>query len=142
MTELINKLNKVRDNIAGKAMPRKPNEFPTFYQTSNDFPAMNIIETNSGYRIDMAIPGFSKENINIKTDKNILNIKINYKGEQGRAKDEIEAEQKFSINRSIQIPDEVENDKISASMQNGLLRIELPAKEATIKKRNISIDVD
>ncbi len=141
MTELIKKLYKVRDNISGKPFNRKPNELPSFYQTSNDFPAMNIIETRSGYRVDMAIPGFKKEDIKINSDKDVLSIKVNYKGQQGRSHDTKEGEQEFSILRTVKIPDETNKNKINASMKNGLLSIELPAKDISVKKKNISIDV-
>ncbi len=141
MAELIKKLYKVRDNISGKAFQRRPNELPSFYQTSRDFPAMNVLETRSGYRIDMAIPGFKKEDIKIDCDKDVLGIKVHYKGQQGRSRDTKEGDQKFSILRTIRIPDDTNKDKINASMKNGLLSIELPAKDTSVKNKSISINV-
>ncbi|GEM_PF-1574884 len=142
MAEIIDKLSKIRDGITGKNIQNKSNELPSFYETGSNFPAINIMETSKGYKIEMAIPGFSKDDITINADNKLLQIKVYYKGEQGRSGDSKVNESKFCISRNISIPEEVDIDKIDAKMKNGLLTIQLQEKDVSVQKKKISIDVE
>lgn len=105
----------------------------------NDFlPSLNskfnslrtdITETKDAYLVEADLPGFSKENIQIELENNQLTIRAK-RDEQTEEKDEndkvIRKERHFGeFVRSFYI-DNVDQDKIEAKLENGVLKLTLP----------------
>ncbi len=123
------------------ATPRFSNLFDSFFE--NEFqnvnrkeffktPALvNVKDTEAAYIIDVAAPGFNKEEISIKVENNLLTIKAEQKSEE-EVKEQKFTRKEFnftSFNRSFTLPKTVDADKIGAAYQNGILSITLPKKE-------------
>ena len=93
----------------------------------------DIREKKDKYIIDMDLPGFQKENINIDLNNGYLSITAKENSE----KEDEEQEGKYlrqeryigECSRSFYIGDEVEEDNIKAEFKNGILKIEIPKKE-------------
>jgi HSP20 family protein len=108
-------------------------------------PATNISETDQAYNLEMAVPGFSKEDFRIDLEKNILTVS-SVKEEKEEKKDE-KAEcnchrREFghsNFSRSFSLPEEVDKDGIKAEYNNGVLMITLPKKEEVIVKKEIQV---
>lgn len=91
----------------------------------------DIREKKGKYIIDMDLPGFEKENIEISLEKGylIINAKVN--------KHEKDSDEKFvrrerfygECSRSFYIGEDVKENEINASFKNGTLMIEIPKKE-------------
>jgi HSP20 family protein len=100
----------------------------------------NITEEAGGFKLAIALPGFSKEDLSIKLDKNKLIVSADIKSE-----DEVKyklkefAYDKFS--RTFMISPKVDKAKIKASMTNGILYVNLPkrAEEKDVEAHNIEI---
>mgnify|MGYP006165535359 CR=1 FL=1 len=133
------------------ATPRFSNLFDSFFE--NEFqnvnrkeffktPALvNVKDTEAAYIIDVAAPGFNKEEISIKVENNLLTIKAEQKNET-ETKEEKYTRKEFnfsSFNRSFTLPKTVEADKIGAAYENGILSVTLPKKEEA--KPTAAIDI-
>ena len=110
-------------------------------------PAINVIENDKEYKVELAAPGLTKEDFNVHIDDdNNLVISMEKKDEK---KDENKngryLRREFSYSKFQQtliLPDDVDKEKISAAVNNGVLDIALPklSKEEQPKQtRNIEI---
>lgn len=110
-------------------------------------PAINIIENDKEYKVELAAPGLTKEDFNVRvTEENQLVVTMEKKQEQ---KDEQQdgryLRREFSYSKyqqTLLLPDNVEQDKITASVQHGVLNILIPkvAPEAE-KPQEHSIEI-
>ena len=121
-------------------MYRKPN-----YQHSGcnyNRPAANIIENENDFSIELAVPGMSKEDFNIKLEDDILTISSEQKEmEEKDEKNFTRREFRYDgFSRSFTLPEIVDQEKIKADYKNGVLNLMLPkSKEAKVKGREIKI---
>lgn len=110
-------------------------------------PAINIIENDKEYKVELAAPGLTKEDFNVRvTEENQLVVTMEKKQEQ---KDEQQdgryLRREFSYSKyqqTLLLPDNVKQDKITASVQHGVLNILIPkvAPEAE-KPQERSIEI-
>ena len=105
-------------------------------ERSHTTPAVNVIEENNEYRIDVAAPGLGKKDFKIDLADNLLTISSEKKVEMDESKNKF-MRREFSYDtfkRSFQLPKSVEQDKIAATHKEGILTIHLPKKEEELKK--------
>ena len=100
-------------------------------------PAINIVENEKNYEIELAAPGLSKDDfkLNVNNDDE-LEITLERKNEEEKKDKRNFLRREFSYasyRRSFVLPEEVEREKISAVMVDGVLRITLPKKEEIVK---------
>src|SRR4051812_27311044 len=111
---------------------------------SNQLPAVNISENEKCYNVEVVAPGFKKEDFKVKVDDDILTISAETKNEtteEGKNKEYTRREySSSSFTRSFQLPDNVKDDSISASYQDGILKLEMP-KTAQQQKTTKEITV-
>jgi HSP20 family protein len=110
-----------------------------FSSTNTTIPAVNIKETADSYEVEVAAPGMTKEDFKIELDGNTLSIhserhqRNDNSGEDGRY-----TRQEFSyqsFRRTFVLPkDVVDEDRIMAKYENGLLKLEIPKREEAKKK--------
>jgi HSP20 family protein len=105
-------------------------------------PAVDVAETDKGYEITAELPGMDEKNIEVKFADGILTIKGERQEEkEEKKKDYYLSERSFgSFQRSFQVPDNVQTDKIEASFTKGVLTITLP-KSVEAQKAVKKIDV-
>jgi len=109
-------------------------------------PAINVKENDKAYTVELAAPGMKKEdfNVHINDDGNLI-IKMEQKQEHKEEdKNTRYLRREFSYSKFEQtliLPDDVEKNKISAKVENGVLTVELPKVEETKVKvaRQITI---
>ena len=100
-------------------------------------PAVNIEKTDSAYLLEVALPGFSKKDIEISVEQDILHIKAEKKQEK---KDYFHGEfSNASCARSFQLPQEVVVEKIEAEMKDGILFLNVPLEDKVKQLRTVSI---
>lgn len=110
-------------------------------------PAINVIEHDDDYCVELAAPGMSKEDFKVDVDQNDnLVITMEKKDEKKEEKkNERYLRREFSYSKFQQtliLPDDVEKDKISARVEHGVLRVELPKrKEAPEANAKHTIEV-
>ena len=107
--------------------------------SSKSVPAINIQQNENGFTVEVAAPGMTKEDCVVRIDEeNNLVISFEKKNEQ-EEKDKKGAylRREFSytqFQRRMVLPDNVEKEKISAKVENGVLTVEIP----TIKEEKVS----
>lgn len=112
-------------------------------EESEWLPSLDVAETKNELVVKAEVPGMDPKDIDISLSDGVLTIK----GEKRQEKEEKEADYHVaersygSFLRSVQLPKEVQSDKISASYKNGILRITLPKSEEA-KKKEIKIKVE
>ena len=94
-------------------------------------PAINVIENEKDYKVELAAPGMTKNDFKVSVDEsNNLVICMEKKDEKKEEKkDGKYLRREFSYSRfqqSILLPDNVEKDKISAKVEHGVLFIDIP----------------
>ena len=96
-------------------------------------PAVNIMETEDSFSVEVAAPGKAKEDFNIELDNDVLTISSEDKKENETSDKEGRFTRKeFSyctFKRAFSLPDSVDSSKISAAYNNGVLEIALPKRE-------------
>lgn len=95
------------------------------------FPAVNIKESEKQFNIELAVPGFSKEDFKIQMDGDVLNISASKKSETEK-KDEKYTRKEYSYNsftRSFTMPANANADAIEAQYNNGILTLDIAKKE-------------
>lgn len=99
----------------------------------SNVPAVNIKESKNDFQVEVAAPGMKKEDFKIELDHNLLSISSEIKEEhESENKDNNFTRKEFSFHsfkRSFTLPDSVDNGKIMANYENGVLKINLPKKE-------------
>jgi HSP20 family protein len=107
-------------------------------------PAANVKENDSEYTIDLAAPGMKRDDFHIDIENGILSISSEKK-EESEEKSEHFTRKEFSyssFSRSFRLPESVNDEKINAKYDNGVLKIHLPKKEEAkklSKKKEIKI---
>lgn len=118
-----------------------------FAPTHRTSPAINVIENDKGYVVELAAPGAKKEDFNVEiNDEGDLKIKLETKNEtkEGDEKSHY-LRREFSYSKFEQtliLPEDVEKDHIAAKVENGVLTIELPKivkEEAPKISRQVAI---
>jgi len=103
-----------------------------YLNTDITLPSVNIKETNNEFAIEVAVPGFEKSDFNIEIDDNLLTISSEKQIENEEKDGEKITRREFSyqsFKRTFSLPEMVEEDKITAKYENGILLINIPKKE-------------
>lgn len=105
-------------------------------------PAVDIAEKEKEYEVTAELPGLDESNVEVKFADGLLTIKGEKREDKAeRKKDYYLSERRFgSFQRSFQVPDGVDADKIEARFKNGVLTVSLPkSAEAQKKEKKIAI---
>lgn len=92
----------------------------------------DIKENKDKYILDLDLPGFEKNNINLSLNNGYLNIQAKIEKE-----DKSDDEERFirqerfygECSRSFFVGDNIKEEDIKAEFKNGILKIEIPKKE-------------
>ena len=103
-------------------------------------PAINVIESEKEYRVEVAAPGMTKDDFNIRIDENDnLVVSMEKREEKNEEKkDGRYLRREFSYSKfqqTIVLPENVEQDKIEAKVEHGVLNICVPKKNKADAKR-------
>jgi HSP20 family protein len=97
--------------------------------------AANILRTETGYEIQMALPGVAKSQVEMTVTENILHV--HSKESEQAANDKKYIIKQFDngyFSRKFRLDDNIDASNIDAVMENGVLRVMLNLKTADIKQ--------
>ena len=120
-------------------------DFPRFDSFEKDFrPIANLMKTDikeeeNDYLMDIDIPGYNKDNIEIMLNDGYLNIKAS-KNEEKEEKDEnskVLRKERMSgmMERSYYVGEDIKEDDIKAKYENGVLSLTIPKKQIEQKEQ-------
>ncbi|WP_083678223.1 Hsp20/alpha crystallin family protein [Lacinutrix venerupis] len=120
-----------------------PSVFTSNFNTGITLPKVNIKETADAFIVEMAVPGLKKSDFHIEIDNQALSISTETK-EENEHKEENYTRREFgysSFKRTFTLPETVNEEKINASYNEGILNILLPKKEEAKQKPPRSIKI-
>ena len=104
-------------------------------KSNSSAPAINILETDKEYEVEIAAPGITKDDFNVTVTKdNHLIVTVENKSEN-EEKDKkgkfLRREFSYSqFQQTLILPDNVEKDAIEAKQEDGVLTVTIPKKKA------------
>jgi len=115
--------------------------------TQGKLPAVNIKEAETGYQLELAVPGRKKEDFSIEVDNEVLTISAEVKNEIS-SENEVHkvkfTRKEFSLSafkRAFTLPETINTEKIEASYEDGILSFKLPKKEEALPKAKRMIEL-
>ncbi len=110
-------------------------------------PAVNISETDEAYWLELAAPGYERENFKIDLDADTLKISspkhTETNTEHEHTKRYRKQEFKYAyFERSFKLPKDTERQNITAKYHNGILLVMIPKLVATKADNSHSIPVE
>ncbi len=114
---------------------RDPFNFSLFREVT--YPAINISENEKEIKVKAELPGLEPKDVELTIQNNTLILKGEKKLEEEEKKDNFHRiECSYgSFYRSIPLPTEIDESKVSAKFKNGILEIRLPKKEEARGKK-------
>jgi HSP20 family protein len=100
--------------------------------------ALDIHETQAGYELEASLPGVKPEDLDIQIDRETLTLRG-----KSAADEEKQAGRNFiyrerrsgSFFRTVRLPEAVDPEKVEATLENGVLRVQLPKLNQTGQRR-------
>ena len=105
-------------------------------------PHMDVKETDKEIVVEAELPGIDDKDISLSLQDGVLTIRGEKKLERDEEKEKYRMMERRhgSFQRSVRLPDTVDEDKVEASFDNGVLKVSLPKRpEAIGKQRTIPI---
>lgn len=104
-------------------------------------PRVDVLEKAGEYEIQMALPGMSKEEINIEVEKDTLRISGEKKAKKAAEGEKYHKTENHSgkFSRIFNLPEHSNKEAIAASFENGMLNITVPKVEIKETKNTVVI---
>ena len=108
-------------------------------RTNATAPAINVIEDDKDYKVEVAAPGMNKEDFKVNvTDDNYLVLTMEKKNEsKDKDKKRKYLRREFSYHKfeqSLALPEDVNKDEIKAAVNDGILTIDIPKMKVAEKQ--------
>ena len=125
-----------------------PEKSPLYGKHAKNMMKTDVRETDDSYEVDIDLPGFKKDEVNVKLEDGYITISA----EKGLDKDEKDKKTgKYirqvryagSMSRSFYVGEDISQDEIKAKYENGILQLTIPKKEekpAVEEKSYIAIE--
>ncbi len=125
-------------------MPTLFNELMNWNDTTYSTPRMNIMETKDNYKLELCIPGLTKEDVKLSIDAEgnlVVEMVKENKSEKKENKEEMRyLRHEFSVEhfrQTVMLPEDIHKEQISAKVENGILDIVIPKVTTEEKKQAI-----
>lgn len=107
--------------------------FKNYASSNSNMPAVNVIENDDEFKIEVAAPGMKKDDFKVNLDNDRLTISSERKEKKEDKNDDNFTRREFSyqsFQRSFHLPENlVDADKIKATYKDGILNVSLPKRE-------------
>ena len=119
---------------------------PLYGKNSNRVMKTDIREHDTGYELDIDLPGFKKDEINVELENGYLSISA----AKGLDKDEQDKQGKYirreryagAMQRSFYVGDHITQEDIKARFEDGILRLSIPKKDAKAVETKKTITIE
>ncbi len=134
MVTLRERMNKLFEDMAASRGEEKD------LATSSWAPAVDIYETENEVVLTAEIPGIEEKDVEIKVEDNTLTLRGERKFEKETKEENYHRIERAygSFFRSFTLPNYVDQDRIEAEHENGILKIRMP-KRAELRPRKVKI---
>lgn len=100
-------------------------------------PAVNVKEQDGTYYLECALPGYKKDDVSVELGDDSATITGSYKEEKKDEQAHYHRRElrQGSFARTIELPEQIDVDKASATFDNGMLKLTLPPSKLNTKKK-------
>ena len=125
------------DDIIQKTMPSFTDEFGINFFGSNSYPKVDVIDYSDRITIEAEIPGLSQEEVSVDLEENVLTVSggKNKKQETSDIKYIRKELKRSSFKRSFKLGKNINQKKVNADFNNGVLLVTLPKREPEKPKK-------
>jgi HSP20 family protein len=120
-------------------MPTLFNELMNWNDNTFSTPRMNIMETKDNYKLELCIPGLTKEDVKLNIDAEGNLVVEMVKETKKENKEEMRyLRHEFSVEhfrQTVMLPEDIHKEQISAKVENGILDIVIPKVTVEEKKQ-------
>lgn len=113
-------------------------------KTNQTSPAINIIENEKEYKVEIAAPGITKDELKIKVrEDNCLVVSLHKEEKQSEGNDKY-LRREFSytqFQQTLILPENADKEKIDAKWDNGVLNVIIPKKECSDEQNAKEIEI-
>ena len=128
----------------GRMMPQVSSEL--YGKHARNLMKTDVRETDNRYELDIDLPGFKKDEINVQLDNGYLSISA----AKGLDKDEEKKNSKYirreryagAMNRTFYVGDNLTQQDIQAKFEDGILKISVPKKDVQQIEQNKYIAIE
>lgn len=123
-------------------MPTLFNELMNWNDTTYSTPRMNIMETKDNYKLELCIPGLTKDDVKLSIDQEgnlVVEMTKETKHEE-KNNDVRYLRHEFSVEhfrQTVMLPEDIHKEQISAKVENGILDIVIPKVTMEEKKQAV-----
>ena len=130
-------------------------QWPEVFTKRGQQPAINVIETDKKFKVEIAAPGMTKDDFRVELNAdNQLIVCMEKRCEEGDKKDccmekDCDSDEKHqylrhefsyaSCRQVFNLPESIDRDHITAKMKHGVLHIRLPKKSVTEKAADVKM---
>lgn len=105
-------------------------------------PSVNITERAEDYKLDLLAPGFSREELKLNVENDVLTISAEHKSEASKENERYTRREftRSAFSRSFRLPEGTQHDAIKAEYTNGVLNVTIPKvapKKPTVREIQI-----
>ena len=123
-------------------MPTLFNELLNWNDTTYSTPRMNIMETKDDYKLELCIPGLTKEDVKLSIDaEGNLVVEMVKENKVEEKKEEMRyLRHEFSVEhfrQTVMLPEDIHKEQIKAKVDNGILEIVIPKVTMEEKKQAV-----
>ena len=119
---------------------------PLYGKHGKNLMKTDVRETESSYELDIDLPGFKKDEVNVELKNGYLTIRA----EKGLDKDETDKKGRYirqeryagSCSRSFYVGEDVEPGEVSAKFEDGILRLSIPKVEHKALPKTSTIAIE
>ena len=142
---------KRKNFFADDFFTRDLDKFFKGFENTTSLPATNIKETEDAFELELSVPGYNKEDFNLKLDNELLTISA--KIEENKADKEVDKTAKMtekytrkefksrSFARTFTLPDTITVEDINAKYDNGILKVTLPKNKEVLANKHREITI-
>ena len=123
-------------------MPTLFNELMNWNDNTYSTPRMNIMETKDNYKLELCIPGLTKDDVklSIDTEGNLV-VEMTKETKNDKKNEEMRyLRHEFSVEhfrQTVMLPEDIHKEQISAKVENGILDIVIPKVTVEEKKQAV-----
>ena len=111
------------------------------HRSYNTTPRANVIKTDTGYGIELAVPGFSRDEFEMTVDNGRLTIQMGTEDSKEYEDALVHREYRFTnFKRSFSLPENTNIEAIGARYEAGILYVDVPVEEKGVQKRVITVE--
>ena len=127
-------MDRVFDSFLGRGFGR----FPAPAKVGDGdilMPSIDVRETETEFVVEAELPGMDEKDVSVTQNNGILTLKGEKKSEREEKKDDYHLMERSygSFQRSFQVSNSVDGEKVKAAFEKGVLKVTLPKKPEAMK---------